>query len=131
MTRPSRRATALATAAAIAALAGPLAGCGHDAGTGRALAGGDPERGKLAIRRYGCGTCHDIPGVRGATGHVGPSLAELSFRLYLAGRVPNTPAQLIEWIRHPQGIEPGGVMPDMAVAPGDAIDIAALLYSLR
>jgi cytochrome c len=41
------------------------------------------------------------------------------------------PAQLVEWIRHPQAIEPGGVMPDMAVAPGDATDIAALLYSLR
>ena len=121
-------------AAAIALLVGlawPVAGCGRDAAIAREIAGGDPERGKLAIRRYGCGTCHDIPGVGGATGHVGPSLAELGSRLYLAGRVPNTPAMLIEWIRHPQAIEPGGVMPDMAVVPGDASDIAALLYSLR
>jgi cytochrome c len=112
-------------------LASQAAGCGNDAATARQIAGGDPERGKLAIRRYGCGTCHDIPKVGGATGHVGPSLAEIGSRLYLAGRLPNTAEYLIDWIRHPQAVEPGNVMPDMAVTPSDAADIAAFLYQLR
>jgi len=108
-----------------------LTGCGPDGSTARALTGGDPARGPRAIRHYGCGTCHVIPGVAAATSPVGPSLQGLGLRLYLAGRVANTPDQLIAWIRHPQAIEPGTVMPEMAVSDDDARDIAAFLYTLR
>ena len=108
-----------------------LTACGDDASTARALTGGDPARGQRAIRHYGCGTCHVIPGVGGATSHVGPSLAGVGSRLYLAGRVANTPDHLIAWIRHPQAVEPGNVMPEMAVTEDDARDIAAFLYTLR
>jgi cytochrome c len=121
---------AAAAIALVAALESLVAGCNGGA-TGPEVAGGDPARGKLAIRRYGCGTCHDIPEVGGATGRVGPSLAALGSRLYLAGRVPNTTEDLIAWIRHPQAVEPGNVMPDMAVTPRDAADIAAFLYRPR
>ena len=61
----------------------------------------------------------------------GPSLATIGARLYLAGRLTNTPDHLIEWIRHPQAVEPGNVMPDLAVTEADARDIAATLYTLR
>jgi cytochrome c len=108
-----------------------IAGCGDDAATARALTHGDPDRGKLAIRRHGCGTCHEIPRVGGATSHVGPSLDGVGSRLYLAGRLANTPDHLMEWIRFPQAVVPGNVMPDMAVTEGDARDIAAYLYTLR
>ena len=30
-----------------------------------------PDPAVLAIRHYGCGTCHQIPSVDGAVGHVG------------------------------------------------------------
>jgi cytochrome c len=125
-----RRARALLAVAAVIAPA-QLAGCRDDAAVARAIAGGDPERGRLAIRRYGCGTCHEIPGAGAATGHVGPSLTALGARIYLAGRLPNTRDHLIEWIRWPQSVEPGNVMPDMGVTAGDATDIAAFLYTLR
>jgi cytochrome c1 len=108
-----------------------LIGCSDTSRTARALTGGDPDAGKLAIRHYGCGTCHEVPGVGGATSHVGPSLEAIGSRLYLAGRVANTPDQLMAWIRRPQSIEPGNVMPDMAVTDADARDIAAYLYTLR
>ena len=52
-------------------------------------------------------------------------------RLYLAGRLPNTAANLEEWIRHPQKMEPGTVMPDTGVTAEDARHISAYLYSLR
>lgn len=122
--------------AAIAALLGAItavaaAGCSEDTAVARQIAGGDPARGKRAIRHHGCGTCHEIPGVGGAASHVGPSLDAIGSRLYLAGRLPNTPDQLVAWIRHPQSVEPGNVMPDMAIDESDARDIAAFLYTLR
>jgi cytochrome c len=124
---PAIRAPGAAAALAVAL----LAGCSDDAAVARAIAGGDPERGRLALRRYGCGTCHEISGVGAATGHVGPPLTALGARIYLAGRLPNTPDHLIEWIRWPQSVEPGNVMPDMGVTAGDATDIAAFLYAQR
>ena len=97
----------------------------------RALTGGEPSRGKDAIGRYGCGGCHEIPGVRGADGLVGPPLARVARRTYLGGHVPNTPADMMRWIQHPQAIEAGTAMPDMHVSEQDARDITAYLYTLR
>ena len=48
-----------------------------------------------------------------------------------ASSIPTTPDNLIRWIRDPQGVEPGTVMPNMGVAEADARDIAAYLYTLR
>jgi len=69
-----------------------LAACHRqDERTARQLAGGDPDRGKILIREYGCGACHVVPGVRTATGLVGPPLTNIADRTYLAGQLPNTP----------------------------------------
>ena len=97
----------------------------------RELTGGEPERGVAAIGRYGCGSCHEIPGVRGATGTVGPPLTGVARRGYLAGRVTNSPADMVRWIQHPQEIERGTAMPDMNVSDRDARDNTAYLYTLR
>lgn len=93
--------------------------------------GGIPERGKAAIEKYGCGSCHTIPGVTGANSVVGPPLTKIASRMYLAGHLQNTPANMMQWIRHPQQHEPKTVMPNMGVTESDARDIAAYLYTLR
>jgi cytochrome c1 len=49
----------------------------------------------------------------------------------LAGNLPNTPENLVRWIRQPQTIKPGNVMPDLGIGVRDARDIAAYLYTLR
>lgn len=91
-----------------------------------------PDRGARLMRQtYGCGACHVIPGVTGATGMVGPPLNEWSRRVYIAGSLANTPENLVFWIRQPQAVEPGTAMPDLGVTEPDARDIAAYLYSLR
>src|SRR4051812_49992898 len=54
------------------------------------LTGGDPARGQGLMRHYGCAGCHEIPGVHGADGRVGPSLDHVAGRLYIAGVLPNT-----------------------------------------
>jgi len=80
---------------------------------------------------YGCPTCHVIPGVPGAVGTVGPSLYDIPNRSYLAGKLPNTRANLELWISHPQQYEPGTAMPEMGVTPDDARQIAAYLETVR
>jgi cytochrome c len=79
------------------------------------------------IVQYGCQTCHVIPSVPGAVGKVGPSLESLNQRSYLAGTLSNTPANLQEWIMHPQSIHPGTAMPEMGVTQDDAKEIAVFL----
>jgi cytochrome c2 len=94
------------------------------------VAGGDSERGKLAIQHYGCGSCHKIPGIAGADTWVGPPLINWAEREYIAGTFPNQPQFLIEWIRYPQAIEPGSAMPNLGVTEQEARDIGAYLYTL-
>lgn len=109
-----------------------LAGCDPDLDhLGAARTGGDPARGRVRIKELGCGACHSIPGVRGASGRVGPPLDNIASRNTLAGHLPNTPDNLILWIRDPQGVEPGNVMPNLPMSDADARDIAAHLSTLR
>jgi cytochrome c len=91
----------------------------------------DPNMGAALTRKYGCGGCHVIPGVPGANGRVGPSLADLADKAYIVGNLPNTPENLALWIQFPQQIEPGTAMPDMDVTESDARHIAAYLYTLE
>jgi cytochrome c2 len=89
----------------------------------------DPQAGRAALTAYGCGACHTIPGVEYADARVGPSLAGLAEQSYLAGKLPNTAENLVRWIRDPQGIDPGVVMPDLGVTEDEARNMAAYLYS--
>jgi len=95
------------------------------------LTGGEPSRGRELARSYGCYSCHTIPGVRGADALVGPSLEHVARRVYLAGHLPNTPENLMHWIRHPRQVSPDTAMPDTGVTEEDARHIAAYLYTLR
>lgn len=97
----------------------------------RQVAGGNPDRGKVAIQTFGCGACHMIPGIDGAQGTVGPPLMYFGRRVYIAGEVPNTTAFLMQWIQSPQSIEPKTDMPTLGVNESQARDIAAYLYTLR
>jgi cytochrome c2 len=107
-------------------------GCGAGSRSDAAeITGGDPARGVKAIQSYGCGGCHTIRGVRGATGLVGPPLDNIASRVYLARHLPNSPQNMIKWIRFPQQVEPRTAMPDMSIPDQDARDITAYLYTLR
>ncbi len=120
--------TALAVAAALGA-----SGCGRsrDEIEAAALTGGDPVHGRGLARSYGCSACHEIPGVPGATGTVGPPLRGIARRSYLAGRLANSPANLLRWIQHPRQVDPHTAMPELGVTDADARDLAAYLETLR
>ena len=89
------------------------------------------RRGAKLISRYGCGSCHTIPGINGADGMVGPPLDHWQKRGYIAGVLPNDPDNLALWISHPQRVIPGADMPEMGVKPQEARDIAAYLYTIQ
>jgi cytochrome c len=95
------------------------------------VVGGDAQRGQEAIQRRNCGVCHQIPGVIGGHGVIGPSLDGLERRSYIAGALPNTPNNLVRWIREPRALRPRTVMPNLGIEDVEARDIAAYLYRLR
>jgi cytochrome c2 len=96
-----------------------------------ALTGGDPDRGRAAIGRRPCGGCHEVPGVAGAKGKVGPPLTGFAGRLYIGGRRQNTPDNLVQWLQDPHQIDPQSAMPPMGIGEAEARDIAAYLYTLK
>lgn len=92
--------------------------------------GGDPAVGRELIRRVGCGACHDIPGVGGPKGRVGPPLDGFAARSLIAGRVPNRPGELILWVRNAPALDPQTGMPPMPLDAQEARHVAAYLYTL-
>lgn len=96
----------------------------------RDVPGGDVARGRQALVKYNCGSCHKIAGVEGANGTKGQPLAGLAHRYDIVGALPNTPEDLARWIRKPKSIYPETGMPDLNVTQQDAVDIVAYLYCL-
>jgi len=92
---------------------------------------GDPVHGRALIEEFKCGVCHTIPGVSAARGVVASPLFWFSRRSFIAGEVPNTPPNLVKWVRDPRAIEPRTAMPAVGLNEGEARDVAAYLYTLR
>ena len=128
-----RSAAAIAVLVAGAALAIAVADTlrGHDKMWTHAAAttAGDPHRGQAMFIQYGCGSCHHLTYVRKATGKVGPSLDGIAAQAIIAGKLSNTPDNMVRWIEDPQAITPGSGMPDLHVRSRDARDITAFLYT--
>lgn len=126
----------------VAALAGVLlSGCASTggsrsaptpAGTSQPLSP-EAQAGKDLIVQKGCGGCHVIPGVPGATGMVGPSLAGVADRKVIAGGAVtnNGPQDLKRWIMDPTGIKPDTYMPNLHLSDDQANKIVAYLETLR
>lgn len=94
------------------------------------VAYGDPDRGRRLVAALQCGACHEVPGIRTARGMVGPPLDGFARRVYLAGKFPNEPEQLVRWLRDPPAMAPLTAMPAVVHDDADARDIAAFLYTL-
>ncbi|WP_425566764.1 c-type cytochrome [Sphingomonas swuensis] len=105
-----------------------LAACKPPPDQRQFLAEGDAGRGLQAIKRAGCGSCHQVPGLRWPEGKVGPRLDGLAERALIAGQLPNRPDVLTTYIRNAPALVPGSAMPAMPVSDTEARDIAAYLY---
>ena len=122
-------------AASLTALSLGMAGCGGDAADPapplKVAARGDAALGLRLLTQYQCGSCHAIPGVPAARGIHGPTLQAFGKRSYIAGRVPNFPDALAQWLVAPASLVPGTTMPSMGVSPEDARHMAAYLGQLE
>jgi cytochrome c1 len=87
------------------------------------------ERAKATLRQYACHDCHRISDVVGPRTHVGPTLQDWSRRKFIAGRFPNTPANLVRWILAPQELSPGTL--NVHATEAHARDMARYLFETR
>lgn len=83
--------------------------------------------GKL-FQSKGCVACHSLVAVDAPKGMIGPNLANVGARSYIAaGTLKNTDENLAHWIRDPQGIKKGVLMPNLGVSETDAKALVAFL----
>lgn len=91
----------------------------------------DPEHEKAkALIASHCARCHTVPGVPGAVGKVGPSLAGIASRPMIAGRFTNNRPTMARWLTNPQHMWPGDRMPNIGLTRPEAMDITDYLSTL-
>ena len=90
----------------------------------------EQSRGRAFVE-YRCGLCHRVRGTTaGAT--IAPDLTHIMTRTQLAaGTLPNNAANLATWIRNPQGLKPGSLMPNQNMTGPELADTLAYLELLK
>jgi cytochrome c oxidase subunit II len=87
--------------------------------------------GQRIFETTACINCHAVAGTM-ADGRFGPDLTHLMSRDTIAsGAVPNTPANLRQWIRDPAALKPGCKMPAMELSDQDINAVATYLETLQ
>jgi cytochrome c oxidase subunit 2 len=87
--------------------------------------------GRKAFFANSCVNCHTIRGTS-AQGKFGPDLTHLMSRETLAaGAAPNTPDNLRLWVRDPQRIKLGCLMPNMQMTDQEVHQLVAYLQTLK
>jgi cytochrome c oxidase subunit 2 len=89
------------------------------------------EEGRKEFAVNSCGSCHTIDGTT-SNGVFGPNLTHFMSRKTLgSGVAPNDDANLKSWLRDPQVLKPGCLMPDMKLNPNQVDEIMAYLKTLN
>jgi len=80
-------------------------------------------RGKeLFYNKYACQACH-IADYKKDKGYVGPALSDVGDRL--------TPVWLLKWLKDPNALMPGTMMPNPMLTDNEAKDLTAFLVTLK
>jgi len=89
----------------------------------QALNAAAAERGKqLFYSKYACQSCH-IADYKNDKGYIGPALASVGTRL--------TPAWIYTWLKDPNALRPGTLMPNFSLKDDEARDLTAFLTTLK
>jgi len=90
------------------------------------------QQGVRVVLQRGCGSCHTVPNIPGASGTIGPNLAGIGQKKQIAGGVVpnNSPADLAAWIADPPALKPGTAMPKLGLSADEAAAAAAFLYTV-
>jgi cytochrome c oxidase subunit 2 len=94
--------------------------------------GPDYATGEKLFQSKGCVACHALYAVNAPKGMIGPNLANVGARSYIAaGTLKNTDENLGRWIRDPQAIKKGVLMPTLGVTEPEARALVAFLRAHR
>ena len=96
-------------------------------------ASSDPqlEAARARFLSLNCINCHTVSGTQ-AVGTFGPDLSHLMSRTTLAsGMIPNTVENLRAWVKDPQAIKHGNLMPNMQLSPRELDEVVTYLASLK
>ena len=89
-------------------------------------------KGLELFRTSTCINCHAINGVPGANSRVAPDLTHVASRRQLgAGILENTPSNMRAWLKSPQHIKPGALMPDYSLTDEQLDQLREYLSTLR
>jgi len=89
------------------------------------------ESARATFLSMSCVNCHAVSGTT-ATGTFGPDLSHLMSRATLgSGVIPNTPENLRSWVKDPQAIKQGNLMPNMQLNSRELDEIVHYLSSLK
>lgn len=91
----------------------------------------DAIRGRELFLAHSCVNCHRIHGTP-AIGHYAPDLTHLMSRDTLAsGMIANDATNLLNWVRNPQAIKPGCLMPAFGLSDEENQRLVDFLLTLR
>ncbi|MGD1098523.1 MAG: cytochrome c oxidase subunit II [Bryobacteraceae bacterium] len=89
------------------------------------------EEARATFLSLSCINCHTVSGTS-ASGTFGPDLSHLMSRANLgSGVIPNTEQNLRAWVKDPQTIKPGNLMPNMQLNARELDEVLAYLASLK
>ena len=87
--------------------------------------------GRRVFETTACINCHTIRGTA-ANGRFGPDLTHLMSRATIAsGAAENTPENLRVWLKDPDAIKPGSLMPAMQLSDAELDAVVRYMLSLR
>ncbi len=89
------------------------------------------QRGLDLLRQKTCLNCHALgPGTTAP--QAGPDLGHVASRQTLAaGLLQNTPGNLARWLKDPQSVKPGTLMPKVQLSRGEVEDLVNYLVTLK
>jgi cytochrome c oxidase subunit II len=99
----------------------------------QAVAAGDPlvADGQLVFEKTACINCHGLSNTVG-NGRFGPDLTHLMSRdTIAAGAAENTPGNLRDWIKNPNHLKSGALMPAMNLTDPELDRLVAYLMTLK
>jgi cytochrome c oxidase subunit 2 len=118
----------LRTASAGAKVQGPARSTTQDTAAAAPGRSAEYAAGEKLFLTKGCIGCHSLQAVGAPKGLIGPNLSNVGARSYIAaGWLRNTDENLERWIREPQAVKKGVLMPNLGVTVEEARALRAYL----
>ena len=108
-----------------------LAACDGPPDRTPTLGDANVANGLRLVADKGCVACHTFPDVKWPRGGLGPSLEDFGRQGLIAGRLPNQPGVLMQFVRNAPALAPGTAMPPVSMTDQEARDVTAYLLTLK